>query len=88
MKKIKLEVFGPEPACIRCTAVKNISDRLAKRLKKEGFEIEVVKLNIMGKETIEKYGILVSPALAINDVVKFMGRIPSEDEVEREIRKA
>ncbi|MCX6816203.1 MAG: thioredoxin family protein [Candidatus Aenigmarchaeota archaeon] len=81
-------VFGPDPPCVRCQAVKkNVENVAAKVFKTEKVRVEVRRANIASKETIQKYGILVSPALAINGVVKFMGRIPSEAEIEKEVRK-
>jgi protein-disulfide isomerase len=42
----------------------------------------------MSKETVQKYGVLVSPAIAINNTVKFMGRVPNPDEIEKLIKEA
>jgi hypothetical protein len=81
-------VFGPDPPCVRCQAVKKNAENIAAKLRKEGVRVEVRRANIASREAIQKYGILVSPALAINGVVKFMGRIPSEAEIEKEILKA
>jgi len=47
----------------------------------------VEKANIISPEIIRKYGILLSPAIAIDDVVKVIGRVPSEDEIERMLRE-
>ncbi|MFH0949169.1 MAG: thioredoxin family protein [Candidatus Aenigmatarchaeota archaeon] len=80
-------VFGPDPPCVRCQAVKKNAENVAAKLKKEGITVKVGRNSISDKATIQKYGILVSPALAINGVVKFMGRIPSEAEIEKEIMK-
>jgi len=41
----------------------------------------------MSKDIVSKYGVLVSPAIAINGVVKFMGRVPNESEVEKTIKE-
>ncbi len=85
---VVVEVFGPEPPCMRCQAAKKNAESVADKLKKEGFKVDVKRGLIMSKEVVRKYGVLVSPAIAINGVVKFMGRIPSETEIEKEIRKA
>jgi hypothetical protein len=50
--------------------------------------VEIGRANIMSKEVVRKYGVLVSPAVAINDTVKIMGRVPSEEEIERLIMDA
>jgi len=88
MTNVKLVVFGPDPPCVRCQAVKKTAEKVAEKLKKEGIKVSVNRAFIMAKETVHKYGVLVSPALSINGIVKFMGRVPSETELEKEIRKA
>jgi len=88
MKEVKVEVIGSEPPCMRCQAVKKAVEKAAEKLKQSGIKVEVQKVNIMSKETVQKYGVLVSPAIAINNTVKIMGRVPSEEEVEKLLREA
>lgn len=82
-KIIKIEVIGPEPPCARCQAVKRTVEKVAEKVGKNGIPVSIEKRNILSKETVEKYGLLFSPALAVNGKVKCMGRIPSEEEVEK-----
>ena len=84
---VTVEVFGPEPPCMRCQTVRKNSEEAAKNMKKKGINVKIVKQKINSQETVSKYGILVSPALAINGTIKFMGRIPSSQEIEKEILK-
>jgi len=88
MKEVKVEVFGPEPACVRCQTAKKVVEKAAEKLKQAGISVKVEKANIISKEVVSKYGVLVSPAIAIDGVVKFMGRVPSESEIERLMREA
>jgi protein-disulfide isomerase len=88
MKEVKVEVIGPDPPCIRCQAAKKAVEKAAEKLKQSGIAVKVEKLNIMSKETVQKYGVLVSPAIAINNAVKTMGRVPSGDEIEKLVREA
>mgnify|MGYP001153919286 CR=1 FL=1 len=88
MKEVKVEVIGPEPACMRCQTVKKVVEKAAEKLKQTGINVTVEKANIISKEIVNKYGILVSPAIAINDVVKVMGRVPNEEEVARLVKEA
>ncbi|MGQ9507679.1 MAG: thioredoxin family protein [Candidatus Bathycorpusculaceae bacterium] len=83
MKEVKVEVLGPEPPCMRCQAVKKVVEKAAEKLKESGIRVEIERANIMSKDVVRKYGVLVSPAMAINGTVKIMGRVPSEDEIER-----
>lgn len=86
-KKVQAEVFGPDPPCQRCTAVAKSVERAASTLKPEGIDVTVKKLNIMSKDVVSKYGVLISPALALNGTVRVMGRVPSAEEIERLIRE-
>lgn len=88
MNEIKVEVLGPEPPCMRCQAAKKVAEKVAEKLKQTEIIVRVEKANIMSKDIVSKYGVLVSPAIAINGVVKFMGRVPNEAEVEKTIREA
>lgn len=88
MKEVKVEVIGSEPPCMRCQAAKKAVEKAAEKLKQSGIKVEVQKVNIMSKEIVQKYGVLVSPAIAINNAVKIMGRVPSEEEVEKLLREA
>jgi len=88
VKTVKAKVFGPDPPCYRCTAVKENVQKVAEKLKNEGITVEIERANIASREVVKKYGVLFSPALAVNDAVKIMGRIPTEEEIERLIRAA
>jgi len=88
MKEVKVEVIGPEPACVRCQTAKKVVEKAAEKLKQIGLNIKVEKVNIISKEIIGRYGVLVSPAIAIDGVVKVMGRVPSEEEIGKLIKDA
>jgi len=88
VKNVKAEVFGPEPPCHRCQTVKKIVEKVAEKLRQEGINVQIERANIASKDVVKKYGVLFSPALAVNDAVKIMGRIPTEEEIERLIRAA
>lgn len=88
MNEITIEVIGPEPACMRCQAARKAVEKAAGKLEQTGLTVKIEKVNIMSKETASKYGVIVSPAIAINGVVKFMGRVPSEDEIAKLIEEA
>ncbi|MEM3383647.1 MAG: thioredoxin family protein [Nitrososphaerales archaeon] len=88
MKEVKVEVIGTEPPCMRCQSAKKAVEKAAEKLKQSGLIVKIEKANIMSKEIVQKYGVLVSPAIAINDTVKVMGRVPSSEEMERMIKEA
>ena len=88
MKEVKVEVIGPEPACMRCQAAKKAAEKAAEKLRQAGIAVRVEKVNIISKDVLSRYGVLVSPAVAVNGVVKVMGRVPKEDEIGRLIKEA
>jgi len=88
MKEIQVEVIGPEPACVRCQTAKKVVEKVAEKLRCEGMSVKVEKINIISREVVSKYGVLVSPAISIKSVIKVMGRLPSEEEIERLMREA
>jgi len=88
MKKVIAEVLGPNPPCYRCIAVKENVDAVARKLRAEGIEVEVKRLDIISREVLRKYGLLLSPVLAVNGVIKTMGWIPDKKDVEIILREA
>lgn len=88
MKEVKVEIIGPEPPCVRCQTVRKLVETVTEKLKPSGIDVKVEKLNITSGKVARKYGVLSSPALVINDVVKIQGRVPSEEEVESLIKEA
>jgi len=88
VKEVKVEVIGVEPPCMRCQSARKAVEKAAEKLRAEGINVKIEKANVMSKEVIGKYGVLVSPAIAVNGTVKIMGRVPSEDEIESLLREA
>ena len=71
---MRIEVFGI--GCVKCKRLeKNVREALAKT----GVDAEVVKVDDM--TAIMDQGIMVTPALAIDGEVKFMGKVPSVEEL-------
>jgi len=88
VKEVKVEVIGVDPPCMRCQSARKAVEKAAEKLRAEGINVKIEKANVMSKKIIGKYGVLVSPAIAINGTVKIMGRVPSEDEIESLLREA
>ncbi|UCH32367.1 MAG: thioredoxin family protein [Candidatus Bathyarchaeota archaeon] len=88
MKELKVEVIGVNPPCARCKKTEENARKAAMKLSSEGYKVEVAKLNITAKETIAKYGVLLSPAIAINGTVKIMGKVLDVGVIERLLRQA
>lgn len=88
MTEVKVEIIGPEPPCINCRTLRGRVERVAEKLKSSGIEVKIEKINITSGKVARKYGVLHSPALAINDNVKVQGRVPNEEEIEALIKEA
>ncbi|MGQ9552368.1 MAG: thioredoxin family protein [Candidatus Bathycorpusculaceae bacterium] len=88
MKEVTVEVIGVDPPCKRCQATYKSVEEAASALEVENISVKISKINVQSKDTIAKYGVLVSPALAVNAVVKIIGRAPDKKEVERILRAA
>lgn len=85
---VKIEVIGVIPACVNCKRAEDNARKVAERLNNEGIEVKVEKLDIMSPELIDKYGLLMSPSMVVNGVLKVNGKVPYEGVVERFIREA
>jgi len=85
---VRIEVIGVSPPCSRCKQTEENAKKAVSKLSSEGINVEITKLDIATKETISKYGVLMSPALAINGVVKIMGKVPDTGLIERLLREA
>ncbi len=69
---IHIEVIGLDPPCNKCNELlKNSKTAVAQA----GIEAEVVKKWTLSEEIREKYGLLLSPALAIEGVVVAQGKV-------------
>jgi thiol-disulfide isomerase/thioredoxin len=87
MSKVLVEVIGAEPPCPKCKAtLKAVKEAVEKLGLKD--RVEVVKRDITSDEVVNKYGVLISPSVAINGAVKVSGKVPSLNEVEGLLRSA
>jgi hypothetical protein len=87
MKEIKVEVIGVDPPCARCKKTEENAKKAAAKLAAESVKVEIAKLDVTAKETISKYGVVAPPAIAINGVVKLMGKELDAGVIERLLRK-
>jgi len=87
MRVLKVELIGVSPPCPRCKKTEENAKKTVEKLNEEGFKVEINKLDITAKETISKYGLVMSPAIAVNGVVKIMGKVPDVGVIERLLRR-
>ncbi|MCF6186741.1 MAG: thioredoxin family protein [Desulfobulbaceae bacterium] len=67
-----IEVIGLEPPCRKCT---ELLSNAGEAVKIAGVDAEVVKKWTLSDEMRNKYGLLLSPALAIEGVVVAQGKV-------------
>jgi len=76
MKKIQILGTG----CAKCTKLAKNAEAAAKNL---GIDYEIEKVSDINE--IIKFGVMTTPALALDGVVKVAGKVPSTDEIEKMI---
>jgi small redox-active disulfide protein 2 len=77
---MKIEVLGT--GCSKC---KKTAETIEKVLKQSGVEAEVIKVDDI--EKIMNYGVMVTPAVAVDGEVKVAGKVPDEKEIKKWIGK-
>ncbi len=69
---LNIEVIGLDPPCRKCTELlENVKAAVAQA----GVEARVAKKWTLSEEIRDKYGLLLSPALAIEGVVVAQGKV-------------
>ena len=74
----KLEILGT--GCPKCEKLAEATKKAADGL---GLEYEIVKVTNMSD--IMKYGVMMTPALAVDGTVKVVGKVPNEEEIKKMI---
>ena len=81
---VVIKVFHSEPPCAKCRAVEKAVEEVAKEY---GDKVKVVKLSALSEEA-DKYGILMTPAVVINDRVAFSGKVPTKEELKKAVEES
>ena len=74
----KLQILGT--GCPKCKKLFEITDQAAKSI---GIEYEIEKVEDI--QQIIAFGVMMTPALAVNGEVKVSGKVPTADEIKRMI---
>jgi small redox-active disulfide protein 2 len=74
MKKIQILGTG----CPKC---KKLAENAEAAAKQAGIEYEIEKVTKIND--IMKFGVMVTPALAVDGQVKVVGKVPSTDEIKK-----
>lgn len=70
----KLQILGT--GCPKCKKLAELTDAAATKL---GLDYELVKVTDINQ--IVGFGVMMTPALAVDGVVKLVGKVPSVDEI-------
>jgi small redox-active disulfide protein 2 len=73
---MKIQILGT--GCPKC---KKLAENVRTATKDAGIECEIVKVTDINE--IMKFGVMLTPALAIDDQVKVVGKVPSPDEIKK-----
>ncbi|MEA2013491.1 MAG: thioredoxin family protein [Verrucomicrobiota bacterium] len=73
---MKIQILGS--GCTKCKKMAEIAETTAKELQ---LNYELEKVSDINK--IISFGVMMTPALAINGEVKIAGRLPSVDEIKK-----
>lgn len=77
--KVKIQILGR--GCVKCKKLYENAEAAAKEL---GLDYEMEKIEDIDK--IVEMGVMMTPALAVNDEVKLTGRVPTVESL-KEILK-
>jgi hypothetical protein len=69
---MRIEVIGLDPPCEKCD---QLLENARKAVVEAGIEAEVVKLWVLSEDVRQKYGLPLSPALAIDGVLVAQGKV-------------
>ena len=72
----KLQILGT--GCPKCHKTAEVVEQVAKSL---GLECEIQKVTDI--KEITKFGVMMTPALAVDGEVKVVGKVPSAEEVKK-----
>jgi small redox-active disulfide protein 2 len=73
---MKIEVLGT--GCAKCKKTRENAEKAVQEL---GLQAEVIKIEKL--DEILEYGVVITPALAIDGEVKVSGKVPSVEDVKR-----
>jgi small redox-active disulfide protein 2 len=73
---IKIQILGT--GCPKC---KKLAENTEAAVKSAGLECEIVKVTDLNE--IMKFGVMMTPALAIDGRVKIVGKVPTPEEIRK-----
>ena len=81
--EVIVKVFHSNPPCAKCKATEKVVAEVAKEY---GGKVKVVSFSGLSEEA-DKYGVLMTPTVVINDQIVFSGKVPTKEEFKKSHRK-
>lgn len=81
---VKIKVFGTTPPCAKCMETEKRAKNAAGKF---SGQVEVEKFDALSKEG-DKYSVMLTPTVVINEKVIAVGKLLTENEIEKAIKKA
>jgi small redox-active disulfide protein 2 len=78
--KINLKILGT--GCAKCKTLEKVTTEV---VKENNFDADIQKVEEITQ--IMTYGVMMTPALVVNEKVVFSGRVPSKTEIKNFIEK-
>jgi len=82
--EVIVKIFGTEPPCPKCKAAEKVAKEVAEEFSSK---VKVIKLSVLSEEA-NRYGVLITPSIVVNDKLVFSGRVPSRNELKKAIEEA
>ncbi len=76
---MKLEILGT--GCPKCTKLEELTRKAVSEL---GVEAEITKVKDINQ--IMNYGVMITPALVVDGVVKVVGKVPPVEEIKKYLK--
>lgn len=73
---MKIQILGT--GCAKCSRLAELADEAAREL---GLDYELVKVSDINE--IVAFGVMLTPALAVDGTVRCSGKLPSLDEIKK-----
>ena len=77
-----VKVFGSEPPCAKCKMAHDVARKVQEKI---GEGIVVEKYSAFSEEG-DKYGVMMTPTVVVQDEIAVVGKVPSEKKLEEIIR--
>lgn len=73
---MKIQILGT--GCAKCAKLAELAEQAAREM---GLDFEIVKVKDLNE--IVAFGVMMTPALAVDGTVKSSGKVPSLDELKK-----